>query len=315
MKQALLFPGQGAQYVGMGKNLIENFSVAATLFQNAEDLLKIPLTRYCLDGPEEKLSETQICQPAILVHSIAVWKVIQQETDAWKSQSVCGLSLGEYSALVVAGVLDFSAALELVRQRGQYMQEACDLVPSKMATIVGLTQEQLTKVVQQASQEKGLVQIANILAETQIAISGKGEPLDFACELAKSAGASKIFPLKVAGAFHSELMKPAQEKLNQAIQKTKMNPASIPVISNVSAKETSTVAQIQENLMQQLTCPVLWFQSMQYLLAQGYESFLELGPGSVLTGVLKRMNRTARRTNLEDAPSVKTWLEQLRTTR
>lgn len=312
MKQALLFPGQGAQYVGMGKTLIENFPIAKTLFQAADDLLKIPLSRYCLEGPEDKLNETQICQPAILVHSIAVWNVIQQETDAWKSQAVCGLSLGEYSALVAASVLDFPSALQLVRQRGQYMQEACDLLPSKMATILGLTQEQLTQVVEKASQEKGLVQIANILAETQIAISGKSEPLDYACELAKNAGASKIFPLKVAGAFHSELMKPAQEKLNQAIRKTPMSPANTPVISNVSAKETLEITQIQNNLMQQLTRPVLWFQSMQHLLAQGYDSFLELGPGSVLTSILKRMDRKARRTNLEDAPSVKTWLEQVR---
>lgn len=308
MKQALLFPGQGAQYVGMGKTLLENFPIARTVFEEADDLLKVPLTQYCLEGPEEKLNETHICQPAILVHSLALWKVIQNEGIALPAQAVCGLSLGEYSALVAASVLDFPSALDLVRKRGQYMQEACDLVPSKMATILGLSQEVLTPLVEKAAQEKGVVQIANILAETQIAISGKADALDYACKLAEEAGASRIFPLKVAGAFHSALMEPAQAKLNQAIEKTVMHEAKIPVICNVSAEETSEVTLLKNNLMQQLTKPVLWFQSMQFLIAQGYDSFVELGPGSVLTGILKRMARQAKRVNLEDAASLQNWL-------
>jgi [acyl-carrier-protein] S-malonyltransferase len=312
MKYALLFPGQGAQYVGMGKTLIETFPLARSLFEEASDLLGIPLIRYCLEGPEDILNQTDTCQPAIYVQSVALLKILEAEKGLPPATAVAGLSLGEYSALYAAGVFSFQAGLALVQKRGRYMQEACEIEPSGMATILGLTEEELAPVVAEVQKSEGTLQQANFLAERQIALSGRLQAVQIACEKAKAMGA-KIFPLKVAGAFHSPLMKPARERLAQALQNTPLQPAKIPVLSNVTAYPLTDPLEIRQRLIEQLTEPVRWFQSLQYLLSQNFSTFIEIGPGNVLTGILKRIARQTRRENLDDALSVQTWLSSLST--
>lgn len=306
-KTALLFPGQGAQHVGMGKDLCEAYPRAREVFQQADELLGFGLSKICFEGPEPELNRTDVSQPAILVHSWAVVEVLKTSDKGRqllaRGQVAAGLSLGEYSALAAAGALSWPDACKLVRKRGQYMQQACDLKPSTMASIVGLDDEALEKAIAPAC-EKGVVVLANFNAPGQVAISGDKPAVEAAMALAKTAGAKLTVPLAVAGAFHSPLMEPAREKLAAEIETTAFASPNMGVVANVDAMEHRDPAIMKANLVRQLTAPVLWAKSMQKLAEQNYDEFIELGPGTVLAGLLKRVAKTATRTSIGKAAEV-----------
>ena len=303
-KTALLFPGQGAQYVGMGKDLAGKYPQARAVFDRADSLLGIALSKTCFEGPEAELNRTDVSQPAILVHSWAVVEVLKS-TDKGRAlldraMVAAGLSLGEYSALAAAGALSWEDACKLVRARGRYMQDACDAKPGTMASIVGLDDDALAKAIEPA-RAKGIVVPANFNAPGQVVISGENAAVEEAMKLAKAAGAKLTVPLAVAGAFHSPIMEPAREKLAAEIETTAFGSPNIGVIANVDAQEHRDPALLKANLVQQLTAPVLWAKSMARLIEQGFDEFIELGPGTVLTGLLKRTARGATRTSIGKA--------------
>lgn len=307
MKTALLFPGQGAQYVGMGKDLAQQFHVAAAAFARADEVLGFELSRICFEGPESELNRTDISQPAILVHSLAVFEVLGR-TDKGKAllesaTVAAGLSLGEYTALAAAGTMDWADAVRLVHARGKFMQQACDAKPSTMASIVGLDDAALEAAIAPA-RALGVVVLANFNAPGQVAISGDKPAVEEAMKLAKAAGAKLTVPLAVAGAFHSPLMEPAREMLAAQIEATTFRTPQIGVIANVDAAEHKDPARLKANLVQQLTAPVLWAKSMQNLVDQGYDRFIEIGPGTVLAGLLKRVAKTATRVSIGKAEEV-----------
>lgn len=304
---ALLFPGQGAQHVGMGKDLAEKYPAAAAVFKRADELLGFNLSEVCFNGPEEELNRTDVSQPAILVHS---WAVVETLSASDKgrallqgAQVAAGLSLGEYSALAAAGAMSWEDAVKLVRARGRYMQEACEIKPSTMASIVGLDDEKLEEAIQPARQ-KGIVVLANFNAPGQVAISGEVEAVEEAMKFAKAAGAKLTVPLTVAGAFHSPLMEPARERLAAEIETTVFHPPRIGVIANVDAREHNNPALLKSNLVAQLTSPVLWAASMQRLVDTDCDTFIELGPGTVLAGLLKRVARSANRVSIGTVEAV-----------
>jgi [acyl-carrier-protein] S-malonyltransferase len=303
-KTALLFPGQGAQYVGMGKDLCEAYPQAGAVFSRADELLGFELSKICFEGPETELNRTDVSQPAILVHSWAVVEVLKSSGNGRavleRGAVAAGLSLGEYSALAAAGAMAWEDACKLVRARGRYMQEACDKQPSTMASIVGLDDAALEKAVEPA-RAKGIVVLANYNAPGQVAISGDTEAVQEAMKLAKEAGAKLTVQLSVAGAFHSPLMEPARERLAAEIETTAFNAPRIGVIANVDATEHRDPGQLKGNLEQQLTAPVLWAKSMQHLIVQGFDEFFELGPGTVLAGLLNRTSRGATLTSMGKA--------------
>lgn len=305
MKTALLFPGQGAQHVGMGRELCERYPQAQAVFAQADEALGFDLSRVCFEGPEDELNRTDICQPAILVHSWAVVEVLRaNETGRAlldRAGVAAGLSLGEYSALAAAGALRWPDAARLVRARGRYMQDACDLKPSTMASIIGLDDDAIAGVVAKAA-ESGIVVAANFNAPGQVAVSGEIKAVEAAMEIAKEAGAKITKQLAVAGAFHSPLMEPARERLAAEIEAALFSEPALAVIANVDAAEHREPTELKANLLKQLTAPVLWAKSMQALAAAGYDEFIELGPGNVLAGLLKRVARKARRTSI-GAPS------------
>lgn len=306
-KTALLFPGQGAQYVGMGKDLAEKFPQARAVFAQADSLLGFGLSKVCFEGPEPELNRTDISQPAILAHSWAVVEVLQSTEKGRalleKGGVAAGLSLGEYSALAASGAMAWGDALKLVRARGQFMQQACDAKPSTMASIVGLDDAALEAAIAPA-RALGVVVLANFNAPGQVAISGDKPAVEEAMKLAKAAGAKLTVALAVAGAFHSPLMEPARERLAAQIEMTNFASPRIGVIANVDATEQHDPAMLKANLVQQLTAPVLWARSMQRLVDQGFDEFIELGPGTVLAGLLKRVAKSATRISIGKAEEV-----------
>ena len=303
----LLFPGQGAQFVGMGKDLAEAFPSAREIFERADEVLGFGLSKVCFEGSEEELNRTDVSQPAILAHSWAVFEVLSKSEKGralLESGTVAaGLSLGEYSALCAAGAMRWEDGLRLVRARGRYMQEACDAQPSTMASIVGLDDEAVIAAVEKAK-AAGVVVAANFNAPGQVAISGEVAAVERAMELAKEAGAKMTVQLAVAGAFHSPLMEPARERLAAEIEATEFSQPRIPVIANVDATEHSDPAKLKANLVSQLTAPVLWAKSMQSLVDRGCNDFTEIGPGNVLAGLLKRVARKANRASIGTAEAV-----------
>ncbi|MBE7492041.1 MAG: ACP S-malonyltransferase [Planctomycetes bacterium] len=306
-KTALLFPGQGAQYTGMGKDLAEKFPQARAVFDQADRLLDFPLSKICFEGPESELNRTDVSQPAILAHSWAVVEVLKT-TDKGRAlldrgAVAAGLSLGEYSALAASGALAWADALKLVRARGQFMQQACDAKPSTMASIVGLDDAALEAAIAPA-RALGVVVLANFNAPGQVAVSGERPAVEEAMKLAKAAGAKLTVPLAVAGAFHSPLMEPAREKLAAQIEMTNFASPRMGVIANVDAAEHRDPAMLKANLVQQLTAPVLWAKSMQKLVDQGFDEFIEIGPGTVLAGLLKRVAKSATRISIGKAEEV-----------
>jgi len=294
-----LFPGQGAQYVGMGKSLCERFPAARAIFERANRLLGFDLARICFDGPAEELTKTDISQPAILACSMAALAAMGNPP----CTASAGLSLGEYTALVSAGAIDFDLAVPLVHDRGRWMQEACDERPGTMASIIALDRASVERAAADAS-AAGTVAIANINCPGQIVISGEIAAVDKACEIARQLGAKMAIKLNVAGAFHSPLMEPARLKLAQRLESVEIREPRFTVVSNVTGKPVQSPGQIRDHLARQVTNPVLWEDGMRYLLGTGIREFAEIGPGKVLAGLMKRIDPSAVVTNIDGAETL-----------
>ncbi|WP_026945452.1 ACP S-malonyltransferase [Algoriphagus marincola] len=285
---AFVFPGQGAQFPGMGKELYETNSLAKELFEKANEILGFRITDIMFEGSAEELKQTQVTQPAIFLHSVILAKC----TPDFKPDMVAGHSLGEFSALVANGVLAFEDGLRLVHQRALAMQEACEINPSTMAAILGLADEKVEEICASISEE--IVVPANYNCPGQLVISGSNKGIEIACEKMKEAGAKRALPLQVGGAFHSPLMEPAREKLQKAIEMTQFSVGSCPVYQNVSTTAVTDVNEIKENLIAQLTAPVKWTQSVQNMVKDGATEFIECGPGKVLQGLVKKIHSEAQ---------------------
>ncbi len=292
-KIAFLFPGQGAQSVGMAKSFVQASSRAKQLFDQAHDVLGYDLLDLCENGPAERLDSTEISQPALYVSSLAALEVLrQQEPDVVMScQAAAGLSLGEYTAMVFAGVMSFEDGLRVVQERGRAMQAAADANPSGMVSILGLEREKVEALCEQARDAGQVLEIANLLCTGNIVISGHTDACERAAQLAMRAGAIKAIPLAVAGAFHTSLMSSAVDRLANALSVVELGIPEIPVVSNVDANTHFDPAEIRQLLIQQVCSKVLWEDSMRKLLGDGFNQFYEVGPGRVLRGLLKRIDR------------------------
>ena len=283
--KAYIFPGQGAQFSGMGKNLFEQSDMAKTLFNSANRILGFDITKIMFEGNQDELKQTKVTQPAIFLHSVILAKCLGNN---FNPDMVAGHSLGEFSALVANNTLDFESGLKLVAQRAKAMQKACEQSDGTMAAILGLE----NKIVESACEEvNGVVVAANYNCPGQLVISGSTSSISEACEVMKKRGARRALVLPVGGAFHSPLMEPAREELASAIENTLFNIPSCPIYQNVSATAVLDVSTIKNNLISQLTAPVKWSQSVERMIFDGAENFIEVGPGNVLQGLVKKINR------------------------
>ncbi|MBR9757439.1 MAG: ACP S-malonyltransferase [Algicola sp.] len=288
---AYIFPGQGAQFSGMGLDLYENAPMAQDLFEKANNILGFSITDIMFEGSAEDLKQTKVTQPAIFLHSVILAKTLG---DQFKPDMVAGHSLGEFSALVANGTLTFEDGLKLVSQRAQAMQKACELQPSTMAAVLGLDDAVVESV---CASTEGIVVAANYNCPGQLVISGEIDAINKACETLKEKGARRALVLPVGGAFHSPLMEPAREELAAAIENTTFNKPNCPIYQNVTANAVIDEAAIKTNLISQLTAPVKWTQSVQQMIADGATLFTEVGPGKVLQGLVKKIDRTAEATS------------------
>ena len=287
MKKAYVFPGQGAQFSGMGKDLYENNEEARALFEKANGILGFRISDIMFEGNDEELKQTKVTQPAIFLHSV----ILAKTSPDFKPDMVAGHSLGEFSALVANGTLAFEDGLNLVYQRALAMQEACEINPSGMAAILGLEDEKVEEICSGIKDE--IVVPANYNCPGQLVISGTNRGIEIGCEKMKEAGAKRALPLPVGGAFHSPLMEPAAKKLKIAIENTKFNVPTCPVYQNVSTTGINDVEEIKKNLITQLTAPVKWTQSVQNMVSDGATHFIECGPGKVLQGLVKKIHKEA----------------------
>lgn len=287
LMNAYVFPGQGAQFVGMGLDLYEKYPIAQELFEKANDILGFHITDIMFEGTDEDLKQTKVTQPAIFIHSVILSKVLG---DDFNPDMVAGHSLGEFSALVANGTLEFEDALKLVAQRAMAMQKACEITPSTMAAVLGLPDTDVERI---CSEIDGVVVAANYNCPGQLVISGETEAINIACEKMKEAGAKRALVLPVGGAFHSPLMEPAREELAAAIEATTFNTPKCPIYQNVSTTAVTDPEEIKKNLIAQLTAPVKWTQSVEQMIADGAGLFIEVGPGKVLQGLVKKINRQA----------------------
>jgi [acyl-carrier-protein] S-malonyltransferase len=299
--QAWVFPGQGSQQVGMGLDLYESFPVARRLFEEADEALGLPLSRLCFEGPEDALRQTINAQPAIMTVSLAC---LQAALEAGSLQEqpaafMAGHSLGEYSALVAAGALGFCDGLRLVRERGRLMQEAGERVPGVMAAIIGLPEDKVTELCYQTRAE-----VCNVNSPGQVVIGGTCEAVARALEEAKARGARQAIHLNVSGAFHSSLMRPAAEAMAEPVARTPFADAQAPIVANSTAQAITSAQAIRRELLEQLHRPVLWQRSVEYMIENGVTTFVEIGPGRVLTALIRRIDGSANTKNIGDAPSI-----------
>ncbi len=285
--KAFVFPGQGAQFVGMGKDLYDNSPLAKEMFEKANEILGFRITDLMFAGTDEDLKQTKVTQPAIFLHSVILAKVLGND---FKPEMVAGHSLGEFSALVASGALSFEDGLRLVSARAQAMQKACEKEPSTMAAILGLEDEKVEEICKSIDE---VVVCANYNCPSQLVISGSIKGIEIACEKLSAAGAKRALKLMVGGAFHSPLMEPARVELEAAINKTTIQKPICPIYQNVNASKVTDPEEIKRNLVAQLTAPVSWTQTVKNMLADGATSFVELGPGNVLQGLIKKVDRNA----------------------
>jgi [acyl-carrier-protein] S-malonyltransferase len=300
-KIAFLFPGQGAQHVGMGKSIAERFPAAQSLYDQANEILGYDLAKLCFEGPAEELDSTIISQPALFVTSLAALKMLRADSPevVLSCEMTAGLSLGEYIALVFAGAMSFEDGLRVVQRRGQAMQEAADATPSGMVSILMLDREKVEEICREAG-TSGILQMANYLCPGNIALSGDNSACERAADLAEQAGGRAI-PLAVAGAFHTDIMKPADARLAEALAGVPIKSPEIPVVSNVDAATHEDPDELRDLLVRQVISPVLWEDSMQAMLSRGVTEFYEIGPGRVLRGLLKRIGRKIPCTTVNDS--------------
>lgn len=291
--KAYVFPGQGAQFTGMGKELFEKSAEAKQLFEKANDILGFRITDIMFDGTAEQLKETKVTQPAVFLHSVILAKTLG---DSFKPDMVAGHSLGEFSALVAAGALTFEDGLKLVSQRALAMQKACELAPSTMAAVLGLDDKVVEDICDSID---GIVVAANYNCPGQLVISGETSAVQQACDALKAAGAKRALMLPVGGAFHSPMMEPAREELAKAIENTAFKNPVCPVYQNVPATAVTDANEIKANLITQLTAPVRWTQSVQNMVADGATEFIEVGPGNVLQGLVKKINKDVETSQAE----------------
>lgn len=303
MTLAYIFPGQGSQHPGMGKNLVENFPVAARLFEELNDALHFSVSRLCFEGTPEDLQLTENTQPAILAVSVAALRTMESEGFP-PADYVAGHSLGEYSALVAARSLSHTDAVETVRSRGRYMQEAVPVGTGAMAAVIGAELKDIESACVEASQGQ-ICAPANINSPSQVVIAGDSEAVDRASELLRNGGAKRVVKLNVSAPFHSALMMPAQERLSVDLEQIRFDNLKLPLVTNVDAAKITNGREARESLVRQVSSPVRWLESIELLIKEGVDTFVEVGPGKVLSGLMRQISREVKCFNVEDAASLK----------
>ncbi|WP_085524009.1 ACP S-malonyltransferase [Tuberibacillus sp. Marseille-P3662] len=309
-KLAFVFPGQGSQYVGMGQDIVEAYPDAKDIFQAADERLGFSLSDIIFNGPDDTLTLTENTQPALLTVSTALMRIMQRE--GLTPDYAAGHSLGEYSALVAAGALSFEDAVFAVRQRGQFMAQAVPAGEGSMAAVMGLKADSLTELCEQVTSSGESVQLANINSTSQIVISGTAKGVEQAGELAKEKGAKRVIPLNVSGPFHSSLMKPAADQLSTVLNDIDIQEAECPVIANVTADVVTSSDNIYQRLIEQLYSPVRWVESVETMKASGVDTYIEIGPGKVLSGLIKKVDRRAAIYQVNDVASLQETLNAIK---
>ncbi len=306
MKTALVFAGQGAQFAGMGKSIVQAHPDCGKFFQQADDVLGFSLSKLCFEGPSDELQRSDNCQPAIFVMSVACMCALRARTGEISYSGAAGLSLGEWTALHVCGSLGFEETLKILRARGKFMQEACEATEGGMVSVIGLAPEKVDEIRARAG-----VETANLNSPGQTVLSGGSGPVAEAEQLALEAGAKKAVVLKVAGAYHSSLMQSAREKLSEVLDEVEFKKPAVPVLSNVTGRPHGEPGEIRSRMLEQVTSTVHWHDSIDWLRQHGVERFIELGPGRVLSGLIRRIDRKAQVTNVQDVQTLDATCEAL----